>query len=609
MVKLAKWLFFILIALALIIIVAGYIATRSVNPETVKSLVEEQTYRATSLDMNFNGDFYWSFFPSIKLGVSDIELHTRQAYDGDTLFASIGEASSAISLLGLLGGNVTIDSLQLADISMRMVTDARGHSNWKDVEPSGAETSDEDSGAEKREQSASADVSFDTVKLRDINLSVVDLGVGSRQALRVKTLDGRAINFTGQPFDLQSALEVERDTSAEAIAMELASTFRFNSDAQEFIIEKLDGVIADTSFSGSGAVTFGKDTKFAADLALGTLDLNPYLSATANEDDAASTSTTTTPNDDIELPLDTLHTLNVDLALSLEKLIFEQTELEDLSIAMTIDNGLLDVSKLNASVYGGEINQSFSINAARNPAQLQATQALSDIDVASLLASNDFELGVEGKASVETNITARGNSTEALKKTLSGKTTASLNNGRYLNDNIEHRICQSIALARKTPLNRAWASGTDLEDVDLKINWSKGVGNIESFSAGLANAKVNGDGEINLLNTSYDLRLQANVSGDLAAASSTELDAGETGCEINEQYRDIAWPIRCKGDAQESSCGVDNSRLDKILSNLAKAKAKEAVDKELDKHRGKLQDKLNEKLGDGVGDALRGLFR
>ena len=617
MAKVFKRLFISILVLAALLIAAAIVASRAIDTQAVKNLVEAQTQQATSLDMNFAGDLQWSFFPGIRLNVSNIELHTRQAYDGDTLFAHVGEAGSTISLIKLLRGKVSIDQLELSDIELRMVTDARGHSNWKDVEPASGPVDDhvDETMAESAvdvggSSSASVDLVFGDVQLSNVEVSIIDLGTDTRQSLLIKKLEGRDINFSGEPFTLQSTISLISDGTDQSIDLRFASPFRFDINAKEFIIDNISGSIDQTRFSGSGAVSFGKDTEFTATLSLGTFDMNPYLLSTTVDGGAVSDSSSAQQaSEDVELPLDVLHTLNVQLQLSIEKVIYEKTQLQNVVVEVRADNGVLNVDKLNASVYGGTINQSFSIDANRKPAALRASQNLSDIDLAALFASNEFEVGLEGQASITSEVTARGNSSIALKKTLSGITSAKLANGRYLDDNIEQRICQSIALARKTSLHKNWSSGTSLKDAETRIQWDNGVGSIQTFNAGLANASVSGEGNINLIDTSFDLRMLANISGDIRAAGGEQTEAVETGCEINEQYRNIAWPLRCQGNAEDNSCGIDNSRLDKILSNLAKTRAKEAVDKELDKQRDKLQEKLNEKLGDGVGDALRGLFR
>ena len=127
--KLLKWLTIAIAIIVGLLIVAGIIATQTIDTGTIKKLVEEQTKKNTGLDMQFQGDLSWSFFPNLKLGVSDIELHTEQSYAGDTLFARIGHAESAISLAQIVGGNLSIEQLGLERIELRMVTDKRGRSN------------------------------------------------------------------------------------------------------------------------------------------------------------------------------------------------------------------------------------------------------------------------------------------------------------------------------------------------------------------------------------------------------------------------------------------------------------------------------------------------
>lgn len=604
--KMIKWLFFGIIALLVLLAIAVFIALQSIDTKTVKTLVEEQTKLYTSLDMNFKGELKWSIFPSARLTVGEIELHTEDAYDGNTLFASIGSATASVQLRPLLKGSVNVEQLALDNVKLRMVTDKRGYSNWKDIEPQegiveqadGAEESTSPSDAE----SESIQILFSNVEMRDIGVDIVDLPSNTRQALKLRSFDGNDINFNGNPFGVKSSLEFTNVSDNSSYTLDFASPFRFDSEKQQFAIDNLKGKFDQTDFSGTAFILLGKDTEFNAQLAMGTLDLNRYISSDSSDEETQA-SEVSSPEEDIEIPLDFLHTLNTDLAVTINKLIYDKTELDNATLDMSIDNGLLNMRKLDAEVFGGKISQSFTINAKRSPASFEARQNMQNIDLASMFNSNDIEVGLEGKANLTTNVTAKGNSSNALKRTLSGNTVFKLAQGRYLDDNFEQRICQSIALARQTALTSQFSTGTNLNDVNVAIDWNNGLGTIKSLNAGLANATLTGDGKINLIDTSYDMRMQANVSGNLNQAEQ------DTGCEINENYRNIQWPIRCQGNAAENSCGVDNSRLDKILANAVKARAKAAVDKEVDKQKAKLQEKINEKLGDEVGNALKGLFR
>ena len=167
---------------------------------------------------------------------------------------------------------------------------------------------------------------------------------------------------------------------------------------------------------------------------------------------------------------------------------------------------------------------------------------------------------------------------------------------------------------------------------------TRASGSLQTFSGGLKNVAISGDGDVNLLTGRYASELTATVFGDISISDSIETVDGtgqstdasstkESACTINERYRDIGWPIHCSGQfnnpiatttqhnrstktASGPDCNINRSRLSKVIRDTGKAKA-------LEKAQEKLEDKLKDKLGDGVGDevkdilkkGLEGLFR
>lgn len=224
--KTLKWLFIVLGGIVGLLVLAAIIATQSIDTGTVKKLVEEQTKKNTGLNMQFQGDLSWSFFPSLKLGVSDIELHTEQAYAGDTLFARIGNAESALSLTEMFSGNISIQQLKLENIDLRMVTNKRGRSNWKDVEPQEKSASEStESEVTDANSSSAGSIVFDNVNLRDINVDLIDQPTNTEQSLLVKTLKGNGINFSGKPFDINSTLQFASSESDKVFTLDLRHLF------------------------------------------------------------------------------------------------------------------------------------------------------------------------------------------------------------------------------------------------------------------------------------------------------------------------------------------------------------------------------------------------
>lgn len=602
MFKMIRNLLLAFLALVAILLIAAVVLATRIDLNDYKPQIVEQARTATGLNLKLDGDIGWSFFPSLAIKLENAEAHTAKTYASDTLFAKVATVDASVSLKPLLSRQVVVDKVLLDGIQLRLVTDSRGHSNWKDIE-SQAPSKDQESDANaEQDRQIKQGTSFllNNLVLSDIKVNVIDQSVDTKQSLIIKNLSAQAVNIDGNAFPLDSKLIFD-DGQQNSLALSLKSNVLLDTNNQRYELNDLNGQFDKSNFNGSAKVSLGKSTRVTSTLNVDKIDLNRYIDFESTEEDSAATADASTSTTDSEIQLDVLHSLNTNIAFSIGELQADNVTLSSVNVKVDIDNGRLNLSDLSAEVFGGKVQQSIQIDANKNPATWSASQKLSDIDIKQLIDNREIDVDFSGIASLNSTVNMRGNSTEALQRSLSGQTTFAINKGVYGDDNIERRICQAIALTRQQTLAAATSTSTQLNDIKAAIQWNNGVGTINSLSAGLPNATISGDGSIDINKKNLDIRLLANISGDIADT--------DPACAINESYRDIKWPIRCQGSADSSSCGVDNSRLDKIIANAAKAKAKEAVNKELDKQKDKLKDKLNEKLGDGLGDALRGLFK
>lgn len=602
MFKMIRNLLLIILALVAILLIAAVVLATRIDLNDYKPQIIEQAQMATGLNLQLDGDIGWSFFPSLAIKLENAEAHTAKTYASDTLFAKVATVDASVSLKPLLSRQVIVDKVLLDGIQLRLVTDSRGHSNWKDIESQAPAKDQESEDSTAQDTQSKQDTSFllNNLVLSDIEVNVIDQSVDTNQTLIIENLSAQAVNINGNAFPLDSKL-LFKDGQQNSFALNLKSKVLLDIDNQRYELNDLNGQFDKSNFNGNAKITLGKNTRVSSTLNIDKIDLNRYIDFESTEEDSATTSDSSTDATDSEIPLDILHSLNTNITFSIGELQADNVTLNSVSVKVDIDNGRLNLSDLSAEVFGGKVQQSIKIDANKNPATWSASQELNNIDIKQLIDSREIDVDFSGTASLNSTVNMRGNSTTALQRSLTGQTTFALNQGVYGDDNIERRICQAIALTRQETLAAATSTSTQLNDINATIQWRNGLGTINSLTAGLPNAAVSGDGSIDINQQELDIRLLANISGDIAET--------DPACAINENFRNIQWPIRCQGSADSSSCGVDNSRLDKIIANAAKAKAKEAVNKELDKQKDKLKEKLNEKLGGGVGDALRGLFK
>ncbi|MBT8151719.1 MAG: AsmA family protein [Gammaproteobacteria bacterium] len=581
-----------LVVLLIALVAAGAAALAVLfDPNDYKPQIAAQVKSASSLELRMPGSIGWKLFPRLSLSIGETELHTPKTYAGDTLFAKLEEFSLGVGWRSLLKGALRADQLSIDGLQLRMVTDKRGHSNWKDVEAA-APAQDEDDATSASDSELALELA--DLSLRNISVQMIDQQLGTTQAFELDQFLAQYVNLSGKSFPMQ--IDAVINDGQRSFAVDMQADALIDNANERYALQNMRGRFDKSQFDGQIKIGLGKQTTFNGDLNIDEINIDDYTSESEQAASANAESQSTASSEDISF--DVLRSLNTRLKLKIGKLVASEAVFDDLTVDLAIANSILNLNNFRAGVFGGTIELLAKLDARGKQASLSVQPKMTQVEIAEVFENRDIAVNFSGKASINAALAMRGNSVDAWLASVSGNTEFLFDEGRYGDDNIQYRVCQAIALARAESLGAALDTGTAFDSVRTVIDWQNGVGRITQFTAGLDNLKLNGDGSISLQDQQFDLRVLANVTGDISGSY--------PACVINEKYRNIKWPLRCRGDANESNCGVDNSRLDKILAGLVKERAKQEVREKINE---KIGGKIEEKLGKGVGEALKGLFK
>jgi AsmA protein len=580
----------LLVAVTLLSIVLGYLITK-LDADTVVPLLQQQLKQATGLELRIDGDFNWSIFPSLQVEIGDLALHTQSAYKGDTLFAQVDSIALGISWAKLLDRELRFESLSITDGKLRLIKPAGVNGNWQALANSEPNTGTKAQSPPAQAQNVAAlALVFEVLTLEKITVEYHDLGTAESHQLQLDYLHASQIALDGQPFDLALTLQYLNSNTLQA-QLKLDGSLAVDVNAQSMNLSVINGKFDNSLFNGDIAVTNnGGAIAVAASLRVDQINFNDYQG-----DDKQSTATAASPIDTATtsgsspvLALLALPNAKLDLAIS--QLKHRNVQFNNITAKAEVNDGYIKLAPVRADVFGGNVTATLSLDANASPPVLRVNSALNGIQIDSALSGLDMPPDMSGVAAVNADVTMRGASTDQWLRSLSGSTNASISNGRYHKDNIEHRVCQAIALARNEKLQRQWSNETEFNTANVIVKWRDGIGEITSLSGGLDNMQLVGRGDVSAINQTVDLRLRATITGDLADK--------DPGCVINAQYRNIAWPIRCTANAETSQCGIDNSELDKLIRKTLQEKLQQVINKNVDKE-----------LGDELSETLRQLFK
>ena len=336
-------------------------------------------------------------------------------------------------------------------------------------------------------------------------------------------------------------------------------------------------------------------------LHIDSINLNRYLSSTQQTTSSTPINNSRTPAaNNAPLPFELLDHADIEADISIDHTLYKQLTLTQLQSNATIKGGDLAIPKLQAKFYGGDIFIRGNLTRSTRP-HLSISQDVSDVNVEALLKAMAIQQSLSGTIKSHSTLGMTGNTIDAWLQSLNGRSTFTLDDGYYNDDNIEQRICQAIAKIRNTTLTRTWPSNTAFKQLNGQIDWKNGIGKITDIEGGLSNLTINGQGNVDLPKARYDAHLDITVTGESIDddPSTPDIVETDTACRINDKYRHIKWPLHCYNTASDARCQIDQRRLEKVLAELAKEEARSAIQE-------KFEEKLGEKLEGPLNDLLKG---
>ncbi len=362
-------------------------------------------------------------------------------------------------------------------------------------------------------------------------------------------------------------------------ALSLTSDLHYRDNQAE--LKAIELTLDKTKLRGTVSLLDIEALKIKTVLAIDTINLDDYQSPAPAKKTGAVTKTTASPvnanTTEAELlPLDTLRELNYHAVLSIDKLQANGLELTQLKIKSTANKGIVKLNKFTGKLYGGKIRATATINASKATPIINFHQTVSNVSIKPIArATGDIDW-INGSINFNSRLKTRGNTNEAVLRHLNGPINFSINKLVIDDINLEHLACQGIALANGKSMGDASSNSTTVKVVKGKIQVSNGVMKISSLNGEMNTMNLKGHGAINPIKERMDIKLGLRVAGDQINKNSA--------CRVNSRYRDIYWPVRCKGrfDAKPTNlCKLDEDELAKIIGDAGKKELKKKAKDEL----------------------------
>lgn len=314
--------------------------------------------------------------------------------------------------------------------------------------------------------------------------------------------------------EMKGSLQV--DAAKESVQMDLAGG----------LLQSQVKIKVGVSGFADPAIQFDVEAdQFDADLYLPQKVENPAEAPKAKEEKA--------------LDLSGLHKLNLDGSLRVGSLKAANVNLAQLRVKVKARDGQLDLSPLTANLYDGSMSGSLGINALATPG-ISIHQQLTGIDVAPLTKAAANIDSLEGKGTVNLDLTMQGATVSEMKKSMNGIIAVNLVDGALKGINIAKHLREAKKVLSmggagiQTQLADK-AEKTDFSELKATFRVSKGVAHNDDLSLKSPLLRVRGSGNIDLGNDRMDYLAKATLAKTLEGQGGQESIGG------------IMVPVRAKG--------------------------------------------------------------
>lgn len=348
---------------------------------------------------------------------------------------------------------------------------------------------------------------------------------------------------------------------------------------------KINAVLEGGKFDLSADITKLSDTpqmKFA--LAVDTLDLDklvppvlaapPKPPADGKKDDSkpAPAPAPAAPPDDT-INLSALVGPSVNGTLKVGKLVVRGLKADEVSAAVKLDKGKLDISNLAAGLYGGKLAGALSVDAAQGN-QIATKMTLADIAIEPLLMDLAKRNVLSGTGNLMLDLKTGGANVYAMKSGLAGALQVRLRDGAVKGIDLTQTLRDLKARFSPEAQNETVAADTSKQtqfsemDADLAI--AKGVATVKrlSFVSPLLRVTQGDPATIDFVKSELDLVARARVINPAANPDGKELI----------DLKDVTIPVHFKGSFDNPSYTLLwKDAIGGILKRSLENKLKEAV--------------------------------
>ncbi len=433
-----------------------FIGPLFISADDVRDKILAQIETVTGYRLRVDGPVHLSVFPSLDLVAENVGV-AQASSDSTAEIATARTLKFNLALRDLLGGKIKLSEITLID---PVITVPQGKTGAK---------GENGSGADKSFASGSLqNLSLDEFAIE--NGTVILPPSGGKPGKRITaltlraalpsmaepftldahaTLDGQTLHLAGRVTSLGALLDgtptpisltMEAPAYvAEGLALDGIATYAGNAIA----IKSMTAKIGETALAGSVSADLSGDIPaVTASLAGQTLDLDALLGRRGGVSAASASggSGGDTGWSDQKIDFSALRSVNARLALSAQRLVYQQIKAGPVTIQATIMGGKLNAQVPTLKLYDGAGSAAFAVDASGKVPAAAIRVSLANLDGYSFLKETASFESIDGTAAIALDLTMIGASQKAMVETLAGTAKIEFTDGAIRGINIAKAV-------------------------------------------------------------------------------------------------------------------------------------------------------------------------
>jgi len=386
-----------------------------------------------------------------------------------------------------------------------------------------------------------------------------------------------------KPLDLSALKALNADGSLRIGSLKYGKTRASNvridlkADGQKLSLNPLAAKVDDSQINANIGITRFHDPIYSFNLNIDKLDADKYIT---KSDQPAAKSSGDTPID-----LSALKKLNASGEAKIGWLKLANVKTQNVDIGLKAADGIATVSPFAANLYQGSMDGVLKVDARGTPS-ITFKQNMKNIAIGQLLVdaiNNDM---LDGKGTLNVDVTTSGNTVSALKKALAGKAAVNLADGAVKGIDIAGTVRDMKSKLNlfkdKNSIGADQSKKTDFSELSASFDIKNGVAHNEDLTMKapiLRLAKGDSRGDIDIGNETINYLAKPTIVKSLKGQGGAELDS----------LAGLSIPVKITGTFAAPKYGMD-------FAAIGAAMAKSNL---LDKVGGEKGAAVKELIGDG----------